>query len=85
MVAVAVMGMAKITDSLTSKSCLSFLSAEAETISGRKDANVYFPSTQELSVFVVFKPLQDLHLPQRYEVKEKALYLCASASRHLLS
>lgn len=82
---VAVMGIAKIINCLTSKSCLSFLSAEAETSSGRKDANVSFPSAQELLVFVLFKPLQDLHLPQRHEVKEKPLCVCASASRHFLS
>lgn len=73
MAAVAVMGIAKIINCLTSKSCLSFLSAEAETSSGRKDANVSFPSAQELLVFVLFKPLQDLHLPQETRGKGKAI------------
>lgn len=41
-------------NSLTSNSCPSFLSAEPETRHRRKDVNVPFPNTLELSEFLIF-------------------------------
>lgn len=84
-VAVAVAAFAKIINSLTSKPCPSFLSAEPLTSSSRKDVNVPFPSARELSVFLEFKPPQDLHLLQRYRVKKKAWCMCASETGHFLN
>jgi len=55
---------ANIINSLTSKTCPSFLFAEPAP----KDVNVSFPNTQQLSR-LVFKPLQNLH---RFEVKQIA-------------
>lgn len=56
--AMAVTDTANLINSLTSKSCPSFLSVEPETSSRRKDVNMPFPNPQGLSDFLVFKPMQ---------------------------
>lgn len=83
--AMAVTDTANIINSLTSKSCPSFPSVELETRSRRKDVNAPFPNTQELSDFLVFKPMQDLQLLHRYKVKQLPLYMCASESGRFLN